>query len=111
MPAVPNDYQEGDALTVQDVNGVLACLRDLYNKIAVMHTELRFVKTPVAGIAAGGTADCKVCSINPSTGAVIEGTATLKVRHLPGATNAVAGSTYIVVGKVPGAWLPIVEPC
>jgi hypothetical protein len=112
MPAVPSDFQRGDAITFGDMNGILACLRDLYGKINGQRV-LSWAKTPVGGIAAGTSsyADCIQCGRNPVTGAMTEGTATLRVFNVPGSSNPVSGNTYIAIGRISGTWTVIVEPC
>lgn len=110
---IPADYVDGDGPTIDDMNNILAFLRETSTFMA---TQLafqgpRYVKTPVGGIAAGSSALCTVASRSPISGAMTDGTAQLKVWHHPGASTAVGGSRYIVVDFVQGVWQAIVEAC
>jgi hypothetical protein len=110
---VPRDFQDGDIVTLEDMNAILAVLRELNGDVAGDRQARgpRYVKTPTGGIPVGGSANCTVASRNPTSGAMTDGTATLKVFHHPGATVDVEELIYIVVDRVSGTWQPIVEAC
>jgi hypothetical protein len=113
MPTIPSDFQINEGISRSDANNWNACIRDLYVQLSRTAKELRWAKTPVGGIAAGTSsyADCIQCGRNPVTGAMTEGTATLRVFNVPGSSNPVSGNTYIAIGRISGTWTVIVEPC
>lgn len=109
---IPRDFEEGDGPTLDDMNAILAALRELREAVNGAVSPLRYCKTPGGGIAAGNnSANCTMAGRNPSTGVMVDGTATLKVWNLPGSTQAVGGSVYIVAGYVNGRWVAIAEAC
>jgi hypothetical protein len=112
MPNVPSDLVRGQKLSRPDVNATWACIRWLMDEWRAFRDPIRYAKTPGGGIAAGNnSANCTQAGRNPSTGVMLDGTATLKVWNLPGSTQAVSGSTYIVVGRINGQWVALAEAC
>jgi hypothetical protein len=109
MPLVPDDFRDGDRVPVQDLNAILACLRELMTREGV--TINRWVKTPSGGIVVGSYADCAVAARDPLTNTMFDGTATVRVFHLEGATQDIAGLRYIVVTWCSGQWIPAIDPC
>ena len=110
MKKIPDDKGEGDGLSVEDVNEMLAAMRELQELVNASKQELRKVKTPSGGIAASGSASCTVNAWNPYTNAFANGTMTLKVWN-PSSSAAVAGNTLITAALVSGRWEVILEPC
>ena len=110
MKKIPADKGEGDGLSVEDVNEMLAAMREMQELLKNSKQELRKVKTPSGGIPASGSANCTVNSWNPYTNAFANGTLVLKVWN-PSSSAAVAGNTLITAGLVSGRWECLVEPC
>lgn len=108
--AVPPDYVEGDGPTLDDMNAILANLRELWQAIDRATRELHYAITPASGIAVGGSADCIMCGRNPFTGAMIQSTKSVKVWNHPGA-GAIEGGVYVVIGRVSNNWTVLLEPC
>jgi len=110
MKKIPDNFDEGDSLTSEDVNEILEALRELQKEANANKQALRKVKTPSGGVAASGSANCTVASWNPYTSAWANGTLTLKCWN-PSSSAAIAGNTLVTVAWVSGRWEVIVEPC
>lgn len=112
MPSVPRDYTDNQKLTFPDVNSILRCLRWILERLKLVPEAPKWVQTPVGGIAAGPTswANCKIGARDPDTGAMVAGTADLKVFNNPGA-GAVDGAVWVQVHRCAGCWSPLWEAC
>jgi hypothetical protein len=110
MKRIPDDFGEGDGLSVEDVNEILAAMRELQELVKTSRQELRKAKTPSGGIPANGSANCTVAAWNPYISTWANGSTTLKVWN-PSSAAAVAGNTLITAAFVSGRWECILEPC
>jgi hypothetical protein len=110
MKKIPDNFDEGDSLTADDVNEILEVLRELQKEANANKQALRKVKTPSGGIPASGSANCTVNAWNPYTSAWANGSVTLKCWN-PSSSAAVAGNTLVTVAWVSGRWEVILEPC
>ena len=110
MKSIPDDFTEGDALTFEDVNEILAALREVQTQIQTGKSQVRKAKTPSGGIPANGSANCTSCVWNPFINVWADGTVQIKVYN-PSSASAIAGSTRITIAFVSGRWECVVEPC
>jgi len=107
---IPENFDEGDSLTSDDVNEILDAMREIQQLVTENKQPLRKVKTPSGGIAASGSANCTVNAWNPYTSAWANGSVTLKCWN-PSSSGAIAGNTLVTVAWVSGRWEVILEPC
>lgn len=111
MPEIPSDIIPGERLARGDVNAIFAFLRWVRDELKTLRMPLAWAKTPVGGLPAAGNALCTFAGRNPSTGAMIDNTITIRVWNLPGSTTGIPGSTYIPIARIQGVWTVIAEPC
>ena len=110
MIELPHDFAEGDGLGFEDVNAIVAAIRELRILVAQNKTSLKKVKTPASGIPANGSADCTVQAWNPFIKQWAIGQLKIACWN-PSLSTPIGGSSLVTVAWVSGRWEVIVEPC